>query len=238
MAFIRAKQILKIIAGKVYLAGIPNPIATTVTTITGQLTTALLTAGDNGRSVPLQAWPGPNQEGIPSTSAQGNLVEVYDNASKQKLSDTSGREVYGRIKIGAFGWQVFYYVQINGVESVYTIPMTVAALDFAIPYYFSFRNLPTTFATGLKSSFVSDDPAGKPQIWEEASVAVTAPNTLAALPSAPAYLPVHLFVNGKLESTLELSVSATVGSTTLGWTGAAGYNLATTDKVIARWRTQ
>lgn len=240
MTLIKSKQIDKVIAGRVYVAGVPNPLATTVTTITGQLTTALLTAGANSTSVPLQLYPGgaSSSPGIPGTAALGNLVEVYDGASKLKLSDTAGREVYGRIKQGAFGWQVYYYVQISGVETTYTLPITVPMVDFAIPYYFTFRSLPPNFANGLKSSYVSDDPAGKPQVWEEYSLTILAANTFPALTTAPVALPLHVFVNGQMLSTLDASIGAVPGSTAISWTGAAGYNLATTDKVIVRVRTQ
>lgn len=231
MPLIQPKQIDKLIAGRVAVVGFTSAGGAS-DDIAAPLTTALTTAGDGGVAVPLQVYAAAVQPGVNVTVGQ-NTVEVYATATKTKLDDGSGNEVYGRItNPGAGVWRVDYFSSVAGVETSFTAP--AGDYDYVLPYVFTFETLPTDFATVLKASYVQDDPAAAAARVAKELLTPTALNTLPALSNAYSAGEAHLIVNGQVVSSLTTAVIFTPTSTAVTWDPlTAGYNLETTDSVIA-----
>ena len=224
-----AKQILKLLDGFVRVvnfaaAGIDD-VATTA------LTTALSTASASGGAMPLQIASS-SVVGV-VTNAANNRVAIFSNASKLPLVDNNNVEVYGRITEAAGVYTLTYFTLVAGVETSTTVSST--NIDFEFTYRFDFERLPATFATGVTGRNVVDDPSGGAIDVEEARNP-TALNTIAALSFAPSPTNSLVLIVNHLEYT-PLDGSFSVSGTAVTWIpGVAGFNLETTDKVVARYR--
>ena len=92
MTLFKAKQISKLLAAQIRVAGFAASGSSNV--VTTPITSALSTAGDGGISVPLQVSASSGLGVV--TAAPNNRIEIYDATSKAKIS-SAGFEVYGRL---------------------------------------------------------------------------------------------------------------------------------------------
>lgn len=235
----KPKQIFKLLAAMVGISNFPAT-ASSSDVVTTALTSALSTAGDNGTAVPLQVYSSvvPDQGVI----ATGNLnkINVWDTASKERVADGTGKEVYARITAAAGVYTISYFsIDGLGAEQAYTFP-SVKNIDIEIPYVFDFVNLPTTAIISLETLNIADDPS---QVSSGTKLIVqltaTALNTIPNLPSLPNAIPVKMYVNGQMIDSLAGSGFAvnlangviTITPSTLGW------NIETTDRLIFEYYT-
>ncbi len=231
------KQLDQIRAAFIGALNFSFPAAATATTVTSAVTTALATAADDGGAVPLQVSANRTQEGMVVANPK-NKVEVVDTTTKLHLKDGSDNEVYGRITEASGVYTLSLYTLVAGVETAFTAPAT--SIDFAFPYRFTADHYPTDAGILFPVSMVENDPSQSvsQQNLKTERITVTAPNTLASLtetPDVPAN--VVLFVNGLAIDTFGGGAAAfSVSGLTLTWsTTNAGFALATTDVVLARY---
>lgn len=235
---IQAKQIHKLIAGRVYIGGYAFTAGAGIDSFdaTVSITAALLTAGEDAETnaavaVPLQNYIPGVQQGL-ITSGRNNLVEVFDTATKLKLEDAGGNEVYGRLSEAAGVYTVTLYSLVAGADVAYVPPANVT-IDFIVPYVYQLNKLPHDFATSIKAIYVDDDPgtAGSARVILE-QVSVTALNTVANLTTNYSTGPAKMYVNGQVFTTLEGAFTLVPGGVGVTWNqGTTGFNLATTDTV-------
>jgi hypothetical protein len=157
---------------------------------------------------------------------------VYSGADGGKLADAAGNEVYGRLTFAAGAYTLALYTAPGGVQTVYA-PAAPVTLDFSTQYLYTFELLPHDFAVAENAKYVGDDPASTAGRVNEQLLTVTALNTLSLMSFPYTTGPVSLNVNGQVISSL--LGAFTVAGTGITWLPAvAGYNLATTDRVVVR----
>jgi hypothetical protein len=225
-----AKQIARLFDAYVRMTAIAGVGAST--TVTTALTTALGTAADGGGSMPVQVST-TTAVGVVTTAGKNKML-LYANGTQIPMVDGSGNEVYARLTEAAGVYTATYFVLIAGVETAYTLPSTSIDLEFI--YKYDFDRLPSDFAVNVSARHVTDDPAGSNTGFVDELRIPTATNTIAALSFTPNPLSsLELVVNGQTLMAVDGSFSN--AGTAVTWIPAvAGYNLETTDKVIARYR--
>lgn len=238
MSTVPAKQIIKIQSAFVRVGGFTaNGSSNTATTA---ITTALSTAGAASTSVPLQ--PSVSEGLGVITTGSNNRVELYDATTKDKIQAANGEEVYGRLTEASGVYTLSYYTLPNtGVETAYTFS-GATSIDFEFPYRFDFARFPTDGAIAIRARNISDDPSSSTGQAYAEQLTVTATNTLSVLTKTPvATSTFQLRVNGVDYDTLGSSaarVSVNLTTKAVSWSAAnAGFNLETTDRVIARYFT-
>jgi hypothetical protein len=229
MPLLQPKQVEKYLNGFVRVNAFAGTGASN--NVTAAITTALSTASSSGGSVPVQV-SGATQQGV-VVGTNLNRVAVFAAATKLPIADSDAREVYGRITEAAGVYTLTYYVLVAGVETAHTLAAT--SIDFEFSYQFNFADLPANFATGVTARNVVED-AGGGALFEVQTVTPTALNTLPTLSFAPN--PANslvLEVNG--QSCRSSAGFFSLAGTTITWTPAtAGFNVTTTDSIIASYR--
>ena len=236
MSLIKSKQIERIIATYVRVNGYSQIIGG-AGIVTASITTALNTAGNGGTGVPVQDSPNVNTEGV-IVSGTTNRVEIYDGDTKQKLSNPAGNEIYARITSPGGVYTLTYYTIENGVETPYLFT-TITSLDFEFGYRFTFATLPADAILFIQARNVDDDPGGAAteRVYYELKT-VTAVNTVNNLSKPPvSNTDVILVVNGKSEDGMAGGAFSVAGQA-ITWNATnAGYSLATTDRVVAIYKS-
>lgn len=234
---IQSKQINKTLAAAVRVSGFSaNGGSNTVTTA---ITSALSTAGDGGLSVPVQVAS--TDIGV-ITSGTNNRIEIWDATSKDKFVASNGEEVYGRLTESSGVYTLTYYTLPNtGTETAYSFGSSTS-IDFEFGYRFDFYRYPTDAAIATVARNINQDPsqsAGRPYAEK---LTITAQNTLPNLSKTPvSSSTVELMVWGVSYDALGGGTAYfTVNTTTkaLTWSATnAGFNIDTTDYVVARYFT-
>ncbi|BAS55344.1 putative for curly fiber subunit based on high copy number in virion [Leptolyngbya boryana NIES-2135] len=234
-----AKHIDKIIAASIRLSGVSAAGNSTV--VTSQITTALSTAGDKGVSVPLQISSSGGLGVI--VTPPSNRCEIYNATSKDKISSASGEEVYARLTQASGVYTLsFYTLENNGTETAYSFGSSTP-IDIEFNYRFDFRRLPADAIIGIPTRNISEDPTtptGQTLFREKLNV--TGTNTIDPLSKTPVNATaIFLIVN---QTTLDAFGGSTaafavnLSTKEVTWNPAnAGYDLDTTDRVIAVYST-
>lgn len=232
---IQSKQIEHIQSAYVRVAGFSATGATG--NATTAITTALGTAGRGGVAVPLQVSTGEDSVGVVTTGAH-NRVELYSATSKQKISDSTGNEVYARLTQSGGVYTLTYYSLVAGTETAYTFDESTS-IDFEFAYRFDFHRIPADAGIGVKQRNVDDDSDGGGGDAFQEQLTVTALNTLSALSKTPvSSTAVLLFINGVAYSPVGGSAPFSVSGKTITWSSAnAGFDIETTDRVVAGYPT-
>ena len=236
MTLFKAKQISKLLAAQIRVAGFAASGSSNV--VTTPITSALSTAGDGGISVPLQVSAS-NGLGV-VTTAPNNRIEIYDATSKAKIS-SAGFEVYGRLTEAAGVYTLSYLtLPSSGVEAAHTWGVSTN-IDFEFVYRFDFARFPTDAIVGITTRNVNQDAggsAGIERIFSE-QLTVTATNTVSNLAKNPSSTTLWLEVNGQIiDSFGGGSAQFSVASKVVTWSAVnAGYAMETTDRVVARYAT-
>jgi hypothetical protein len=71
-------------------------------------------------------------------AAPSNRVEVYVAATKAKLQDSGGNEIYARLTEASGVYSLVYYSMVAGVETAYSFG-SATAIDFEFNYRFDFN---------------------------------------------------------------------------------------------------
>lgn len=222
MALTQAKQIFKFLQG---FMGVTNSAVTATNNskvVTVEVTTAVGT-------LPLQLASA-TQMGVVVAPFGGNRVEVWDNATKEKLKDANNNEVYGRLTEAAGVYTLSFFTLVTGVETAYTFGANTN-IDYEFVYQYDFANLPADVIVRFPQVAINNDPErGGIQVQEQ--LTVTATNTISNLTFTPKNVnQVLFFVNRTIVTTLDgitvAGQSVTVTPVTLG------YSIETTDTVIA-----
>lgn len=228
----QSKQINKIQSGWVKVLNLAIANGLNSIDVTTSLTAVLSTAGEGNVSVALSASTNTAQTGVTVTSPH-NRVEICDNTTKNKLTDVTQNEVYGRITFATNIYTLSFYSLINGVETPFAF-ISSSAIDFDFVYRFQFQHLPADAVVSIVTKNISQEPKGSSLIEVNEKLNVTATNVVSNLTSAPSISTrTKLFVNGKFETPLGASPSFSVSGKVLTWNVTnAGYNLETTDVVL------
>ena len=202
--------------------------------VTAVITTALSTAGRGGVSVPLQVS---SSDSVGVITAGDNRTEIIASATKQRLSDANGNEVYGKLTETGGIYTLSYYSLINGVETAYTMPST--SVDFFFNYCFDANRLPPNFAVALPTRIVNQDPTkGQSASQQIERLTVTALNTVSNLTKTPVSGSLQLIVFGIVHSLADSPTPFSVSGKSITWNAVnAGYDLETSDNVIAEYFT-
>jgi hypothetical protein len=238
MSLLAAKQIRKTLAAPIRLSGVS--VTGDSATITSQVTTALSSAGDGGVSVPLQVSVS-NGLGVVAT-APSNRCEIYDATSKGKIVSATNEEVYGRVTEAGGVYTLSFFTLESGTETDYSFP-SAADIDVEFNYRFDFARLPTDALIAIGTRNISQDPAtaiGQKTFREQ--LTVTATNAVSDLTKTPVNATaIELIVNGQeVDSFGGSNAAFTVNLSTkaVSWSATnAGFNLDTTDRVIAVYST-
>lgn len=235
-----AKQISRIISAPIRVAGFSASGASIV--VTTAITTALSTAGDNGISVPVQTSPNVSSVGI-IASVPNNRIEIYDSASQHKIQLASGDDVYGRLTVATGVYTLSFYSYPSGTETAYTFP-AAQNIDFEFNYRFAFAQFPTDAIVGVTTRNLAQDnnPNGNLARLFSEMLTVTATNTISSVTKTPSDTTVFwLEINNLIYDTFGSSsayYSVNASTKALTWSSInAGFNVETTDRVIARYLT-
>jgi hypothetical protein len=231
---IPAKQIIKPQSASVRVNGFSASGTSGV--LTTAIGTALSTAGEGGVSVPVQSLGGSNTIGVIVTGAN-NRTEIYGGASKLKLTDASGNEVFGRITEAGGVYTLTYFSLVAGVETAHSMP--AAAIDIEFSYRFDFARFPADAAIAVSARNISNDPAGAGGATSRNErLTVTALNTVSNLGFTPLNAAtLALFVNGQQFDTFGGGAAAfSLSGVAITWSAAnAGFSLEVADRVTARY---
>lgn len=232
---VKAKQIEKNLSAYVRVGAFSATGTDDV--VTTPITTALNTAGDGGVSVPLQPSTAVGTIGVITTSPN-NRVEIYNATTKEKINDASGDEVYGRLTHSGGVYTLSYFtLPSSGTETAYNFASSTS-IDFEFSYRFDFGRYPTDGAIAVRARNVSDDPAAGGGRTVVEQLTVTGQNAIANLTFTPTTTAnVLLIVNRAVYETLG-TAAFSVSGRTITWSAAnAGFNIETTDRVIASYTT-
>ncbi len=231
---IPAKQIIKPQSASVRVNGFSASGTSGV--LTTAIGTALSTAGEGGVSVPVQPLGGSNTIGVIVTGAN-NRTEIYGGASKLKLTDASGNEVFGRITEAGGVYTLTYFSLVAGVETAHSMP--AEAIDIEFSYRFDFARFPADAAIAVSARNISNDPAGAGGATpRNERLTVTALNTVSDLGFTPLNAATFaLFVNGQQFDTFGGGAAAfSLSGVAITWSAAnAGFPLEVADRVTARY---
>lgn len=236
MALLQAKQIDKVIAAPIFITGVDSGLGL-YTTIDTPLAAALATAGNNGGSVPLQDSAGPFSSGLILSGAY-NRVEVFDNATGDKLQSDTGEELYGRLDFQSGEYRIYMFTNEGGTETAFNMgaPDFARDLDFTVNYRFLFKDLPADAPYAVQGRYVSDDASGLRRMRTTEKLTIATQNTIPSLAVSVAdTTDIKLIVNNRVHPIAAGAFSSD-GSTGLTWNQAtAGYNLEATDDVVAEY---
>lgn len=234
MSFTKAKQINKLLAGYVRITGFSA--SGTDDDITADITSILATAGFEGSPVPVQPSTDVKTQGV--VVVGNNRAEIYDNNTQEKI-DFSSNEIYGRITESSGTYTISYFFLDNGSETIHDFT-SPTAIDIEFPYRFQLGSLPTDVFIGLTTRNVHQDIEGGGGGRTVAELlTVSATNVVSDLGFAPDPINnVTLFINGKEETQVGPTPPFTTSGKQINWSSAnAGYDLETTDRVVARYTT-
>jgi hypothetical protein len=231
---VQAKQIDKILSAPIRVSAFSATGASS--TVTTPITTALSTAGNGGVSVPVQVSSSISVIGI-ITASPYNRVEIYNATTKDKIKDSNGDEVFGRItEAGGVYTLTYYTLPDSGTETSYSA-FSSTSIDFEFNYRFDFDRFPADGAIAITSRNVSQDPASGGGTYTE-KLTVTGQNAIANLAKTPATsASVILYVWGVAYDTFTTAHFSVSGKTITWSPSNAGFNIETTDRVVARYTT-
>jgi len=201
---------------------------------TSDIVTTEITSSAAADGVPVQVGAA-TTEGFITTGAN-NKVLMVDTLSKQAIDDGSGNEVFGRLTQAAAVYTLSYFSLVLGVETAVSLP--AISIDFFVNYNYLFKNLPNDILVRINATIVGEDPvnqAGRPIRNEK--VTVTGLNTINDLAFLPIANSVSLVVNGKSETEGASEAFTRVGKVITWDATDAGYDLETTDDVVAHYNT-
>ena len=209
------------------------------TNITTALATALSTAGRSGVSVPAQVSSSSESVGVVTSKR----VEVFDNATKLKLSDgpaDGNDEVYGKITESAGVYTLSYFTNEAGTETAFSFP-SASTVIIEFPYRYDFARLPTDFAISLTQRNGSDDSSvsSGSNIHTEI-LPVTGINAIASLAKTPdTNSNVLLIVNQLAYDSLGggSAYFSLLGKAVTWLTVNAGFSVEVGDRVVASYTT-
>lgn len=232
---LKPKQINKILAAPIRVAGVVVPSTSVSTIITTEVTAALNTAGYNSKPIPLLYSTSDTSPGI--IKDINNRVEIYSNTTGNKI-EFQGNEVYGRLTESSGVITLNYYYLLTGVETSYTF-LTATTIDFEFNYRFEFKDLPTDSIIAIKQRNVQDDIPGSTGKQRIEKLTVSSLNNISALSIMPlSNKRVRLLINGYQLESIATNPAFTVVGTAITWNSInAGWDVETTDEVIAEYFT-
>lgn len=232
------KQINRPVSAFIRVSNYSVAAGATNSDVTTAIASVLTTAGEGGTSVPLQVLTTSNRMGL-ITAQPDNRVEISHYTKKSRIAaDTLGTEVYARLTESAGIYRLYYYFTnvTYGSESTYTFPATTA-IDFDVPYRYTFEKLPSDGIIRVKTRSVDDDadPALQRQYTELRTPFGV--NQIAALTKTPDdNTNVKLCVNTATYHTLGTNPAFTVSGKNITWSSTnAGFDLTTTDLVVVEY---
>ena len=233
MALIQSKQISKFLLAFVGVAGFTTSATGTDAAPASTAILAALTTAGFGSTAVAPGLGNNTTEGV-SILSPNNYVPIYKAGSaKSKLVDSGGNDIYAKLTGAASAYILTYYSAPGMVETAYTFPVATA-IDFEIPYWFSFGDLPEAALIGVTERHVSPDQAVTTRIQVDVLVP-SAVNTLPALSRIPTGVLSQVDINGVV-----IYMNATSGVSNSGVTltvsaALLGYNIAVTDTVTASY---
>lgn len=237
------KQITKLISGYIRIASHTITANAGSQDVTAKISTALTTGGNNGVAIPNQVSSNVNTMGL-ITTTPFNRVDVWQSGTKRRLSTTNKDEVFARLTTSSSNYFLtFYYENAGGSEIVFT-PTVADTIDFYIPYRFDLNRIPTDFLLDLTRYTFQDVPSaatggGTGAVMFTELLTITTLNQIPVLTKTPADPnTVFLIVNGIMYSRFGASPFFTISGKTCLWDATnAGFDVETTDQVVAMYST-
>lgn len=203
------------------------------------LSAACAIAGRKGVSVPVQSSD--NEDAVGVSINANHIVQIQRTATAEKIADSIGNEVYGRItEIQGGGYLLSYFVFIGGAENPYNF-VNPTGIDFDFVYRYSYGTLPADYAVSVQAKTINNDPRTA-QLRNIAELLnVTALNVLSLLtykpsPAGTGYF--FLIVNGEDYSSLLGIFTVNIETKLINWSAVnAKFNLTSDDKVVAFYTT-
>lgn len=238
---VQSKQIQKLIAGYMPVNNLAFPTGSSMN-VSAALTSAAATAGFGATPVPVQVGSITSTGGNEGFIVSGkNVCQVYDSEG-QKMADSSGNEVYGRLSVVSGAYTLSLFSNLNNVETAFVMsaPTTIS---FSPSYIYSFAHLPADFATSLAEAYQGNDPKDLAPIVSQMVSQLLPISTINTLPVLTYnYTPgeeFFLFVNGEAANALGPTPAFNVVGKNITWYAAnAGYSLTSSDEVVAFYGTQ
>ena len=226
---LQPKQIQKLLASWMGVAGFTlDADSSGADVVTADITGAAATAGNGNTAVPVQV----------ATTGNGFLTAAPDNKVVIKgvdgggIESPDGTEVYGRLTEAAGVYTVtYFYMNAAGTETAYTAFAGETA-ELFVPYQFTFADLPNSAL--IKLGFADANSTSTAQLNAQALLTPTATDTIPNLPTAAAGA-VNYYVNGKMEDEQAGGAVSRTGQAVTWSAVNAGYNVETTDRVIAHY---
>lgn len=158
--------------------------------------------------------------------AAAAAFSVSTDPGEAKVISSSGAEVFGEVTEAAGVYTLALYSIENSVKTLFT-PTAATTIDLALPYLYTFDQLPADAFGGGTSKFISQDASGGDRTTVE-RLTVTGTNVLSALS-----LPVKsgtvskLSINGQVLSSLGgINAPFSIVSTAVTWNSVkAGFSL-------------
>jgi hypothetical protein len=137
--------------------------------------------------------------------------------------------------------RVQFFTKVAGVETAYAVNATTfgaaIGLNVVVPYTYSFDNLPMDFASGIKGTFVSDDPASAANGVVEQILTYIDVNDFSPLThGVKTGTRVYVSVNGIVYNSNQVTIFAITPITNkLDWKSTAPYALEDEDVVVVKY---
>jgi hypothetical protein len=199
--------------------------------------TTQLTSAASSDNVPVQVSSSTTTQGFKTTGVN-NKALMIDSTSKQAIDDGFGNEVYGRLTEAAGVYTLSYFSLVAGVETAVTLP--ASTIDFWVNYNYSFDKMPNDILVRVNGVMVGEDQSSlSGRSIRNEKLTITGLNTFASPTTAktPIDNSISIYVNGKSE-TEGASEAFTRSGKVLTWSATnAGYDLETTDDVVAHYNT-
>lgn len=152
-----ASQIERYLTAPVLAHALGIVAGTTRTDATGTVALALAQAGDQGESMEVKQHDG--QTGI-LVLPPFNRVVLVNTATRKRLTDDGGMEIYGRLTYEAAThqfWLNYFSVDNTGQENQYDFPVA-CVVDFVFAYGFALEHFPFSSVAYIEQVLVNQGP--------------------------------------------------------------------------------
>lgn len=217
--------------------GVVVNIASTTTVVLGMVLAAALNGIPAGSVVTAKTATTVTFDTVSTVAATAASFTVQTLPGEQRIADSAGNEVYGRLTQAAGVYSLGLFSLVSGIETSF-VPANPITLDFVVTYQYTFEHLPSDSLVGGSIRHIGDDPASTAARIKDELLTVTALNTISALTTA--YLVngfIKLSVNGQEMDRFGGATAAfTCTGTTVTWSATnAGYSLVPGDRVVAKY---
>jgi hypothetical protein len=225
---ISKKQINAFFNGYLVISGVS--VSGSSYNATTSISTILNTAGDGGVSVPLAQFV--SYASGPGILTDSTRLQIWGN-NKAILQDATGNEIYGKLTYSSNTYTLNFYSNIAGSETAYSFAQATN-ISFAFIYVYDFNRFPSNALTNV-GVINLDTTAPQIPIPIQELIAVASTNTITQQLSYTPIAGVTFIVNNASYPTSSAAPLFTVNSKAITINPNNGFNVTTTDEVIAKY---